>query len=455
MVTRKRAMKRKSKRNRVYRRKWARKGCAIGDFVGSLVTTSLAHGFQAIETIVHGASSVIVAGLVSVGKQKKERRMSAKTNNNGILDVDGIAINIKRRKPDRVPVVRFSDVVGLGETKGEILLRTVLPLRFPDRAEAYKLKTGGGILLWGPPGCGKTLLAKAVAGELEADFLHVRASDLISGKIGQSEKNVALLFGEFRSRKRAVLFIDEIDSLVPSRRKNRSTIMARVISEFLSQLDGVDSNPCRSPHGGFSLIVAATNWIEAMDEAILRPGRFDVLTFVGLPEREARSEILEKALAGRLVEPGLDVDTVAKRAEGFSGADIWNLVETASRQKFLESLQDSGEAEPILLCLADLDEALEAARPSVTPEERLRYEQAHAQVQESTAFSGLWHSPRPKRRTGSTESKGPDRDREPSEAPQAKTPCSPSEHENSRLETAPEDEDAFEEVPVNTALVAE
>jgi AAA+ superfamily predicted ATPase len=368
-------MDRKAGKYCVPRRKWACRGSAVADFLGGLITTSSGYGVRAVALLLRRVPAFCIDVIRLLRQSRKESQVSSRTES-GILDVDGIAISVKRKRLNDAPSVHFSDVIGLEEAKREILLRSILPLRFPERADAYKLKTGGGVLMWGPPGCGKTLLAKAVAGELNADFLHVRASDLIANRIGQSEKNVSLLFREFRARKRAVLFIDEIDSLVPSRRRNRSSVMARVISEFLSQLDGVDSQAAKPSGKGFSLIIAATNWIEALDEAVIRPGRFDVRVFVGLPDADSRADMLRKSLAGRLADPDLDVTMLAELTDGFSGADLCSLVETASQQKFLESLKAGVNAAPQPLALEDLELALDGVRPSVSLQERVRYEQA-------------------------------------------------------------------------------
>jgi transitional endoplasmic reticulum ATPase len=189
--------------------------------------------------------------------------------------------------------------------------------------------------------------------------------------VGQAEKNVAAMFASVRSYKRAVLFIDELDSLCPSRRKNHSTVMQRVISEFLTQLDGLDGRLPRSPREGFFLMMAATNWPEALDEAILRPGRFDVRVFVGLPDLCARRQILEHRLVDLPLADDVSMDEIVAATEGFSGADIVELVHAAAQNAFLTAIANRAGTQPI--SSADFQRALSRVRPSVSPAEMQRY----------------------------------------------------------------------------------
>jgi len=279
--------------------------------------------------------------------------------------------------------VRFDSVAGLEFAKQEILVRTVYPLRHPEQASTYKVETGGGVMLLGPPGCGKTLLAKAVAGELDAHFYHVRASTLIDQWVGMAEKNVAALFQQVRAQRCSVLFIDEIDALCPSRRRNRSTVMRRVLAEFLSQMDGVDAACRRSADDGFVLVLGATNWPEALDEAILRPGRFDVRVFVGLPDAAARRHIIEKRLADRLVSTDVSMCELVVKTKGFSGADVANLVETAARHAFLRAIQDG--ANNRVISWQDFLDSLKGVQPSISPTELRRYDELNRELSGGTA----------------------------------------------------------------------
>lgn len=229
--------------------KWQRRGKATAEFTVAFLTVLVKAIFISIHTVAKSA------WLLLRGDRKRSSARIAsprQTSNPGLME------------SALVPKARFDSIAGLESTKQEILVRTLYPLHNPEQASTYKVETGGGILLWGPPGCGKTLLARGVAGELDAHFYHVRASTLIDQWVGEAEKNVASLFREVRTHKCSVLFIDEIDSLCPSRRRNRSTVMRRVIAEFLSQMDGLDSDCRRSAQDGFLLVFGATNWPVAM-----------------------------------------------------------------------------------------------------------------------------------------------------------------------------------------------
>jgi len=268
---------------------------------------------------------------------------------------------------------RFADVVGLEDAKQEILVRTILPMAHSGKASVFKVaSTGGGLLLWGPPGNGKTLLAAAVAGEIKADFLHVRASDIMAQAVGRAEKNIAGLFEELRARScPTVLFLDKIDALCPSRRRTSSTIAQRVISEFLSQMDGIDSKVASTAAGAFVLLVAATNLIDAIDPALLRPGRFDVRIYVGLPTPTAREELFMSALAERPLSRDIDIASLVEQTQGYSCADVNAVIEAASRHAFLRCVQSSKGKEAIER--SDLSAALAGVRPSVSKAEMTRY----------------------------------------------------------------------------------
>ncbi len=206
----------------------------------------------------------------------------------------------------------------------------ILPVLHPQKARHYGVRTGGGLLLYGPPGTGKTMLAKAVATEVDAAFYHVRPSDIMSGQVGQAEANIDRLFRTLRRETRAVLFIDEVEALVPSRRRNGSTIMQRVISQILGEVDGL----AEAPDGHVLLLIGATNEPDMIDLAMMRPGRFDAKVLVALPNQPARRQILKACLRGRLVSPGVDLEVLAARTEGLSGADLRHLAESAADAPF-------------------------------------------------------------------------------------------------------------------------
>ena len=212
---------------------------------------------------------------------------------------------------------RLSDVIGMDDAKMQIRLRLIEPVRNPGRAKKYGLAVGGGVLLYGPPGTGKTMLARAVAGELNLPFFMITAADVFGKYVGESERNIRSIFANARKHPLSVVFIDELESLFPSRSADIHETTRKVISVILQEMDGLDKS--KNP----ILLLGATNVPWMVDEAFLRPGRFDIKIFVGLPDEQARRKLFAMAFAkGRIpVEKGL-VEFMAGQTKNYSGADI-------------------------------------------------------------------------------------------------------------------------------------
>jgi transitional endoplasmic reticulum ATPase len=266
------------------------------------------------------------------------------------------------------PKVRLEDVAGLEEAKRQIRLRMIYPFTHPELAQKYGIKQGGGILLYGPPGTGKTLLARAVAGEVDAAFFTVKPSEILSKWVGEAEKNVARLFAAARSYPRSVIFIDEVEALVPKRRDSSSTVMQRVVPQILQEMEGFSSG---SQDHGALLFLGATNEPWSLDPAVLRPGRFDERIYIPLPDLEGRIQILAMNLKDRPLGPDVDIAELARRLEGYSGADLRRLCEKASDIPFLEAVR-SGVERPIER--RDFLAVLEQFKPSVDPISLQRFE---------------------------------------------------------------------------------
>ena len=252
------------------------------------------------------------------------------------------------------PTTRFSDVGGMKNVKNEISLKIIQPLKNPDLYKAFGKKAGGGILLYGPPGCGKTFIAKATAGEIDAKFISIGLHDILDMWIGNSEKNLHQVFEVARANKPCVLFFDEVDAIGSSRADLKQSAMRHVINQFLAELDGVEAN-----NEGV-LILAATNAPWSVDGAFRRPGRFDRIIFVAPPDEEARIDILKNLLNGKPVGE-VDVKKIAAQSEGYSGADLTALIDIAVEDKLTQSIE-TGELQP--LTTKDFLRALKIHKPT-------------------------------------------------------------------------------------------
>jgi len=242
-------------------------------------------------------------------------------------DEFGETFNFIMEKPN----INFSDVGGMENIKKEISLKIIQPLLKPELYKAFGKKTGGGILLYGPPGCGKTYLAKATAGEIDAKFINLGLHDILDMWMGNSEKNLHEIFSQARQNAPCVLFIDEVDAMGASRNDMKNSSMRHVINQFLSEMDGVEYN-----NEGV-LVLAATNAPWSVDSAFRRPGRFDRVIFVAPPDVEGRTEIIKTLLKNKPTDT-IDFVAISKATEEYSGADLMAIVDIATEYKLEESL---------------------------------------------------------------------------------------------------------------------
>ena len=271
----------------------------------------------------------------------------------------------------QIPTVGWADIGGLEETKAQLQEGIELPLKHPEAFRRLGIRQARGFLLFGPPGNGKTLLAKAVAREAEANFIATKSSDLLSKWVGESEKQVSKLFKRARQVSPTVIFIDEIDALAPARGGSfgDSNVTERVVNTLLAEMDGLEELQG-------VVVIGATNRPTLLDPALLRPGRFDEIVYVPVPDREGRRRILGIQTAEMPLADDVDLDALADRTERFSGADLENLVRKAG----LLALRADLEAETV--AAADFETALEDVRPSVTPEVEKEYERMRKQLKQ-------------------------------------------------------------------------
>ena len=263
------------------------------------------------------------------------------------------------------PRVTFKDVAGLEAVKEQIRLRMVYPFTHPDQARRYGVKSGGGLLLYGPPGTGKTLLARAVAGEIDAAFFTVKPSEIMSKWVGEAEQNIARLFSAARDYPRSVIFIDEVEALVPKRRSSGSTVMQRVVPQILAEMEGFEQ------HDNALLFIGASNEPWALDSAVLRPGRFDEKIYIPLPDRAARQRILWLNLDGKPLARDVDLAELADLTQGYSGADIVHICQKARDIPFIEAVKTGQERD---ITIHDFLAVLQETTPSVNPKGLRKFE---------------------------------------------------------------------------------
>ncbi|MFE9786588.1 ATP-binding protein [Nocardia salmonicida] len=253
------------------------------------------------------------------------------------------------------PTLRLADVGGMSEVKQQLDLTLLGPLRNPELAKAFGTSARGGLLLYGPPGCGKTFIASAVAGELGANFYPIEIIDILDIYTGASERNVHSVFEMARRNAPCVLFLDEVDALGHKRSQMQaSATMRTVVNQLLTEMDSAT----HSNEGVF--VLGATNHPWDVDVALRRPGRFDRMIFVGLPDLAARKSILHYHLRDRPVA-GIDLHALATHTDGLSGADLAHVCTSATQLAMADSMR-SGQVRPV--GMADIRAALAGTRPS-------------------------------------------------------------------------------------------
>ena len=269
-----------------------------------------------------------------------------------------------------IPDVDFDDIVGMEEAKAAIREMVIYPMREPEKAKAMKLKPGGGVILYGPPGTGKTMFGKAIAHEINAPFFYASGAQLRSKWHGESEQNLSRLLNEARSKPVAVLFLDEIDGLLPRRTSGSSVVDNRIVTQFLADVGGFRDSE------NTLLILGATNEPWSIDDAVFRTGRFDEKIYIGIPDGLARKGLLEKAFDSVPMEDSVDIDSIAASLEGYTGSDIVGIAEKARKLAFCRAIENDCEAK---VRQEDVSAAMAAIPSSVTPAMIAKYDKFREQ----------------------------------------------------------------------------
>lgn len=304
----------------------------------------------------------------------------------------------KREGFATVPDVTWSNVGALGKTRIELNMAIVQPIKRPELYEKVGISAPAGVLLWGPPGCGKTLLAKAVANESRANFISIKGPELLNKYVGESERAIRQVFTRARASVPCIIFFDELDALVPRRDTALSESSSRVVNTLLTELDGLNDR-----RGIF--VVGATNRPDMIDPAMLRPGRLDKTLFIELPNYDEKLDIVKTLIKSNGTPLSSDVDiqciVADERCRNFSGADLAALVRESSvlalkrnffkndeiqsivendLDKEFEDLTTSGPTEEVIVTMKDFQNALRKIKPSVSDKDRLKYDRLNKKM---------------------------------------------------------------------------
>ncbi|MEM4032158.1 MAG: AAA family ATPase, partial [Zestosphaera sp.] len=264
-----------------------------------------------------------------------------------------------------VPEVRWSDIGGLEDIKQQLQEAVEWPLKAPQVFENMGVRPPRGILLYGPPGCGKTLLAKAVATESGANFIAIKGPEILSKWVGESEKAIREIFRKARQVAPAIIFFDEIDSIAPARGfRTDAGVTDRIVNQLLAEMDGIQTLKN-------VVVIAATNRADMLDPALLRPGRFDRIIFVPPPDRRSRLQILRVHVRKVPLAEDVDLEKLADMTEGYSGADLEALV----REAVMLALREKFEPRPI--SMKYFLQAMKSIKPSLTKDMLETYQRTY------------------------------------------------------------------------------
>merc|ERR1711972_994124 len=307
-----------------------------------------------------------------------------------------------------VPNVTWDDIGGLNDVKRDLKELVQYPVEHPEKYIKFGMSPSKGVLFYGPPGCGKTLLAKAIANECGANFISIKGPELLTQWFGESEANVRELFDKARSSAPCVLFFDELDSIARARGSSSGDAGGagdRVINQILTEMDGMGSKKS-------VFIIGATNRPDIIDPAVLRPGRLDQLIYIPLPDEGSRMNILKSCLRKSPLAPEVDLTHLAKSTPGYSGADLPEICQRAAKMAIRESIEkeieaekeraaaggdaamDTEDADPVPeITKAHFEESMKFARRSVNDNDIRKYEMFSQTLQQSRGFGSSFKFP--------------------------------------------------------------
>ncbi|MEM1695514.1 MAG: CDC48 family AAA ATPase [Desulfurococcaceae archaeon] len=285
-----------------------------------------------------------------------------------------------------IPEVRWTDIGGLDDIKQELRESIEWPMKYPHVFEKMGIEPPKGILLFGPPGTGKTLLAKAVATESGANFIAIRGPEVLSKWVGESEKAIRQIFRRARTVAPSIIFFDEIDSIAAVRGSDPSGVIDRIVNQLLTELDGIQ--PLRRV-----VVIAATNRPDLLDPALLRPGRFDKLIYVPPPDYKARVEIFKVHTRKLPLGEDVNIEDLAKRTEGYTGADIAAVCKEAAMIALREAFAKAGSLHVVKVEARHFNEALNKIPPSLSKADVEMYERIAREVKKVSTSGGFRRAP--------------------------------------------------------------
>ena len=349
------------------------RGMPLADDVDLEYLASITHGFVGadLEALCKEAAMRALRRIIPEIDFEKET-IPAEVLNKITVTMNDFLEALKEVEPSamrevlvEVPNVKWEDIGGLHDVKLELQEAVEWPLKYPELFEYMDARPPKGILLYGPPGTGKTLLAKAVANESEANFISIKGPEILSKWVGESERAIREVFRKAKQAAPSIIFFDEIDAIAPVRGSGLgdSHVTERVISQLLTEMDGIEE--LRGV-----VVIAATNRPDIVDPALLRPGRFDKLLYVPPPDLEARKEILKIHTRKKPLADDVDLDDIAKRTEGYTGADLEALCNTAvmlAIREYIAVNKDPEEAKKgvkrLKVHMRHFEEALKRVKP--------------------------------------------------------------------------------------------